>query len=315
MKKLVLITFLIYAPLVFVTGQNEPHFTQSFGNEIILNPGAISNKNLINLTLIGRKQWFGFDGSPTSEVFTADTYLGRKYGGVGLSIYNDKVGYENTLNVRAMYAYPVELTNKLILSPGLGFGVINKRIQGSELIYEDLDDEFAIYNDINDLKPDFTVGFELNSADGYKIGMSAIHLDKSNKGATVFDNPRHYYFYGNYIIPIDDKINVIPNVFIKSTLYNTQFEIGSIGTFDLHTWWAGFSYRYQDAFSIMAGIDLGAAEIIDQHIRVGYAYDLGVGGIRTYSSGTHEIVISASFDGFLSQKTMPQRPRSFPKNN
>lgn len=305
----ILILFLFSG--IYLNAQNEPHFTQQRSNEIMFNPGAIGNANKINATLLGRKQWYGFDGSPTTELFTIDTYLRKIYGGVGLSVYNDKIGYENTVNVRAMYAYPVQLNSQMLLTLGVGIGFISKSIQGSNLRYEDMSDDHGIYTDVNKFRPDFTFGGELNSSQGYTIGLSATHLDKSVKGSTTLDNPRHYYFYGKYVVEVDDNINIVPYLLTKSDLRSYQFELNTIGTFDRETWWAGLGYRYQDAISILLGVNIEKTGLIDQDLRIGYSYDFGVGGIRTYSSGSHEIMLVATFDGFNKERVKPRTPRLF----
>lgn len=309
MKKILTTLILFSSFLLF--GQNEPQFTQIQGNELVINPGAIGNKNRINASLIARKQWMGFEGSPTSQLLIGDTYLGAKKGGVGLSLYNDKVGFENTVNFRAMYAFPVNLSSSLVFTPGLGIGIINKTIQGSKLIYEDSDDQSALYNNVSHFMPDFTFGCELNSADGYTLGISSIHLNKSNKGSSAIDNPRHYYFYGNYIIPVNDKISIIPYLLVKSTMFSTQYEINTTGTFDRELWWLGLGYRQQDAITFSLGLNLEKTGWIDENVRIGYAYDVGVGAIRSYNGGSHEIVISATFKGFDKGRVKPESPRRF----
>lgn len=309
-NRILILLLLLVLPLIMVS-QNEPHFTQIRSNEIMFNPGAIGNANKVNAALLARKQWYGFDGSPTSELFTIDTYLQKIYGGVGLAVYNDKLGYENTVNVKAMYAYPVQLNSQMLLTLGVGVGFINKRIQGSKLVYQDDFDEYAIENDVSKFRPDFSFGGELNSSQGYSIGLSAIHLDKSVKGSTTLDNPRHYFLYGSYVVEVDDNINIIPHLLTKSNLRSYQFELNTIATFDREMWWAGLAYRFQDAFAITAGVNIEKTGLLDEDLRIGYSYDFGVGGVRSYSSGSHEIMLIATFDGFNKTRVKPRTPRLF----
>jgi hypothetical protein len=52
--------------------------------------------------------------------------------------------------------------------------------------------------------------------------------------------------------------------------------------------WLGGSYRYQDGYAAMIGLNAGNV------FNIGYAYDFTTTNIKTTSRGTHEIVI-----GFL----------------
>jgi len=52
--------------------------------------------------------------------------------------------------------------------------------------------------------------------------------------------------------------------------------------------WAGGSYRLEDGYAAMVGIN------INNFFNVGYSYDLTKTKLNTVSSGTHEIVL-----GFL----------------
>jgi hypothetical protein len=52
--------------------------------------------------------------------------------------------------------------------------------------------------------------------------------------------------------------------------------------------WAGGSYRYQNGYAAMVGLNVGNT------FNVGYAYDLTTTNLNTVSRGTHELII-----GFL----------------
>jgi type IX secretion system PorP/SprF family membrane protein len=66
--------------------------------------------------------------------------------------------------------------------------------------------------------------------------------------------------------------------------------------------WIGASYRSADAVTLLLEYQ------VNKKLRVGYSYDLTLSDIRSYSSGSHEIVIGYDF-GFnvLKMKT----PRYF----
>jgi type IX secretion system PorP/SprF family membrane protein len=49
--------------------------------------------------------------------------------------------------------------------------------------------------------------------------------------------------------------------------------------------WMGASYRKDDAFSAMAGFNVGS------FMNLGYSYDFTTSGLNTVSNGSHEIVL------------------------
>jgi hypothetical protein len=53
--------------------------------------------------------------------------------------------------------------------------------------------------------------------------------------------------------------------------------------------WVGAGYRLQDAVIVTAGLE------IMPNLKLGYSYDYTTSDIRTYSSGTHEVMLGYCF--------------------
>ena len=60
--------------------------------------------------------------------------------------------------------------------------------------------------------------------------------------------------------------------------------------------WLGGSYRYQDGYAAMAGINIGNS------FNVGYAYDITTTALNTVSRGTHEIMVGFLLGNKYSEK-------------
>src|SRR5690606_35628012 len=56
-------------------------------------------------------------------------------------------------------------------------------------------------------------------------------------------------------------------------------------TYD-HKYWAGLSYRTQDALGISLGL------VIKNRFHIGYSFDYTLGEIQGYNYGSHEIMLS-----------------------
>ena len=90
---------------------------------------------------------------------------------------------------------------------------------------------------------------------------------------------------------LGETVNAIPSVMLKyvqgSSKNNFQPEVNlKLQYMDLL--WVGGSYRYQDGYAAMAGIN------VSNTFNVGYAYDITTTALNTVSHGTHELII-----GFL----------------
>jgi type IX secretion system PorP/SprF family membrane protein len=282
--------------------QNDIQFSNYMFSEITYNPAMAGNSSTLDATLLARQQWTGFAQAPETELFTANCYIDKLSGGVGLSFINDKLGFENSQNLKLMYAYQIRITEKSRLSFGLSFGVLNYSLQGSQLIYNDMTDPNDVLTTQHKAKPDFDFGVAYN-APNYAIGISSTHIDQSLSSATVLDAPRHYYLYAKYKIKAADKINVIPSIQIRSAMFITQFEVSAL-MYYASRFWIGVSYRPSDAIVGLIGVE------ITKNFRVGYSYDYNSGPVKSYSSGSHEILVMGSFN--VSQKIIPTKtPRFF----
>ena len=62
--------------------------------------------------------------------------------------------------------------------------------------------------------------------------------------------------------------------------------------------WAGLTFRTEDAIAPMAGFQYSwnnGDETMPQTIRFGYSYDVTTSEIKSYSSGSHEIMVTYCF--------------------
>ena len=304
MKKTLLILLTLTLTGMSSFAQNDPSFSQYMFNEKIFNPASLQLTNTLDFSLMARQQWVGFENAPSSQVFNASTYLQDIFGGVGINIINDRLGYENFLTIRANYAFPVQVGVVSHVIFGLGAGLVSRTIDGTELTYEDPDDPNAILNKETFTKPDFSFGLEYTDPN-LRMGFAITHLYRSISNAGIDYAPRHYYMYGKYKFDnVFPKVDLEPYLLIKSNQRSTQFDLNMTTYYD-DQFWAGFSYRLGDALSALLGY------AITPTIRVGYAYDYSIGVNRRFSGGSHEIMILASFGGFNKERISPNTPRIF----
>ena len=305
MKRITSILIFISAiTSVNVFAQNDIQISNFMFCGQSFNPAFAGVSRAIEFSLLVREQWVGFKTAPSTQVINFKNST-ENFGNYGLSLINDKLGYEKSLNVRLVYAYPFRLRGNSILSLGIGVGFINRSLDGTELIYENqwITDPNGLYSLTNEYNPTIDFG-GIFTNQKLTLGLSSTHISKSDVNATFFNVPRHYYFYGDYIIKASEKINVVPAVYVKSDFVITQIEANANVHF-ADKFWLGCSYRVNESMVGLIGLR------IFKNVKIAYAYDFNTGAVKTYSDGSHEIMIIASFDKPEKNRFYFRSPRLF----
>ncbi|MCD4773698.1 MAG: type IX secretion system membrane protein PorP/SprF [Bacteroidales bacterium] len=282
----ILITLLLLLSSI-VFGQIDPQISQIGFQRSIYNPAAIGTSEDIIASTIARQQWTGFENAPSTQILNISNYFSRYNVGVALTIINDNMGIENSQNIKLKYAYNVKLNELSSIAFGAGIGIVHRKIHTANLIFEEANDP-ASYLKESSLRPDFDFGMEYKFKK-LTVGLVTIHLTNSVDGSINFKIPRHYYFYSSYLYPASDKI-IIQSALSLNNLRNVfLFGVSTIVSYkDILQ--AGISYRIKDAVVILAKI------AITPYIQIGYSYDMNAGPIKSYNSGSHEIMIITRFN-------------------
>lgn len=281
-------TLSLLSGLLFVLqgyAQQDPQFSQHMFTKLYYNPGFAGANDAICATLLYRNQWTGFGGEPKTAMLTADMPVDALHGGVGLSVHAlDNLGAGSSLNIKANYAYRADLGNGRI-GIGLGVGYHQESLNGSKLVYNDAGDQNIPTGSVSGGTYDLSLGVYYNT-DNLYVGLSSSHLtaNELKYGDITTQIARHYFFMAGYNYDINSTLTIKPAVMIKSDITETQFDVNA-NLFINQKYWVGAAYRFQDAIVVMAGIELMP------NLKLGYAYDITTSKIKTYSSGTHEIVL------------------------
>jgi type IX secretion system PorP/SprF family membrane protein len=281
--------------------QNDFQISHFMFNEMMMNPAATGNTDKFIASLLARKQWIGMDRSPGTQFFNAHAYVDPVKGGVGLTIINDQVGYESILNMKLSYAYHLKISEKSSLSVGVSGGFMNKRLDGTKLIYEESYDPGAVRANTNLYIPDFGAGIEYNCKN-FTTGISSTHISQNMSDATLYKIPRHYFYYAKYKFEKDD-ITITPALLVKSALFITHFDLNTNVMYK-NVFWGGLTYRYKESIVGMVGFQVNK-------VRIGYSYDFNSAPLRRQSSGSHEIMLQAVLNGFAKKEQAYKSPRFF----
>jgi len=141
MKKIYFVLLFFFSFSLISFAQQDAQFTQNMFTNMFVNPGYAGINKQICLTTLFRQQWTGFTdtytdasgqqqthkGAPQTILLSVDAPIRVLRGGIGLSIYSDKLGFENNLGVKLAYSYhqPLPLG---VLGIGIQVGFLNKTL-------------------------------------------------------------------------------------------------------------------------------------------------------------------------------------------
>jgi len=247
---------------------------------------------------------YGIPGeNPRGKAYWESYTAAEPHHGVGLTVINDRTGSFNRFTAYATYAYHIGLNATTNLAGGFSAGISKISLDKSKT-------DFTGTGDPNDpaagatadgnlyrIKPDIGAGLWLYSRD-YFIGVSAQQVIPQKltfvDDAVVAEKGRlipHVFLTGGYRFLLTGDINAIPSLMVKyvrgSSENDFQFETNLKLQYQDRLWIGG-SYRYEDGYAAMAGIN------VSNTFNIGYAYDFTTTNLNTVSRGTHEIVL-----GFL----------------
>jgi len=299
MKKIVLTVVVFMVSSVSIISQTASEWSQYMFNSSSFNPAAVGEKGMIEAVWQHRIQWVGMPNAGQSDIINLNLpvdFLSTTHG-VGLKVIDDKVGLFSNTSVYLQYAYKLKTTSG-VWSFGTELGLINAGFEGDSVHSVNIGD----YHESTDpVVPSTNVqgmGFDIGlgawySSPKFEAGISYAHL---NQPVISWSDQLDYQEKGVLFITggynwtlIDPKMVIKPTTLFKTDFVSYQWDASARMEYD-NKYWGGLSYRWGDAVVFFAGINAIAG------LNIGYAYDLPVSQIIKASSGSHEFLISYSFE-------------------
>ena len=274
---------LLFAVSTFTYGQSDIFLTQQWFSRINMNPAAIGNNASVDVFLLNRQQWVGFDGAPKTSILNVHSYFDDFKSGLGLSLLYDKIGVSRqTVNAMFSYAHNVVLFEEISLVLGLAGGLFNSNWDPNKNRFPDdttIDpDLLPDYSSLTSF--DFNAGMELNGHNT-TLGLSFTHL--LNSVAETGKPAREFYSYLRYRWIINRDMYLAPGVMYRYSNNSSLLDFNVTGHL-MRSYWAGFSFRPNNAISMMLGAEYG-------NFRIGYAYDRSIGATASLAKNTHEVML------------------------
>lgn len=283
-KRLILAAQFIAVSLIYA--QQAPLYNQYYVAPLIYNPSYTGFSDGVDVTLIRNQKWGNYGEGFNANSLTAGTLLKDNKSGVGINLYSDYVGITSKLYAHLMYSYRIKLSETMNLRAGVAAGVVDNRIDFSNIIVTDPNDPVVI-NSLGDRKTMFDLNFGLNfNWNDLRVGVAVPQILGSK--LLYSDNNASYYtlerqLVGNvgysYYLNRDKGIILNPEVLVIYSFPgvpvqlsgNLLFEMKKIG-------WIGAGYKSGYAASVNLGINLV------KNLKFGLAYDFIINDVATYSS-------------------------------
>ncbi|WP_439698331.1 PorP/SprF family type IX secretion system membrane protein [Mucilaginibacter sp. AW1-7] len=274
------------------------NYSQYADNLTAVNPAYSILDKAGSVSVLGRKQFIGIDGAPSSLMLNANFPIESINGAAGVYVLNDQAAVEKQIEANVFFAKGVQLTQTDYLAVALNLGVRNYVGNYSQL--DATDPQFM--NDVRETKPNIGFGVMLYSAN-YYLGLSVPEFTIRSLGTASQQQANylrtHYYFTGACLADVSDDVKVKPATLV-SYVNGSPVLANISGTLYLKEQLGiGLNYRTDKKAAAMLSV-------IGKAFRVGYSYQFGtssnnLGGVNIT---THEVSISYRFGNVIGNKLL-----------
>ncbi len=291
-----------------VKAQQDAMYSQYMFNTLALNPAYAGSRDVLSVTGLFRRQWVNIEGAPMSSTLSADMPLQHKKIGVGLQVFDDRIGINKSTGFFTSYSYRLNI-RRGTLAMGLQGGLTQYSANYTSVELSSMPTnayDHAFSSNVSKVLPNVGTGLYYN-CDKWYAGVSVPHLinnklvSKSSllNGASA-SQFRHFFVMGGYVFTVNPDIRVKPSILFKAVS-------GAPMQFDFNTnvWFydkfsIGLSYRTRDAVCLLFEMQT------NEQLRIGYAFDYSVSNLRKYNAGSHEIMLRYEL-GFTRKKIVSPR--------
>jgi type IX secretion system PorP/SprF family membrane protein len=294
--------------------QQEPTLSQYMLSTYNYNAGYAGLSNALNATLFYRQQWIGMKGAVSAETgkksnlspynahVIAEMPIRFLHGGIGLEVSSTTAAQFSDVFIKVGYAYHLQ-TSFGVIGMGVQARFCNKTIDWASFFPEQQGDPVITgktKENNSAFLADAGIGFYLKGNLNYNVGIAFNNIIASRKEDIGFSTMRSMVLNGGYsfIFPDLPKVEFSPATRLTFILpgnadvkYQTgiYWDLSMLATFN-RQFWAGVSYRMQDAVSVLAGFNI-------KQLQIGVSYDIATTKIikASVTGGSLEVSIRYSF--------------------
>ncbi len=275
--------------------QQEVMVSQYMFNGLFLNPAYAGSHGYLSSSLLHRAQWVQMEGAPRTSMLALDGTVMNGKMGLGFSMVHDQIGVSRDLDMAGHYAYHLKINDESRLSFGLRAGLSVYSARLTDLLYWDTSDQVFQSDIKNQAVGKFGFGVYWYDRSAF-IGLSvptiyAADGKVSTDVGSALDHyfTQHFYLHAGKVWPLNEVFDIKPSVLVK---YMPNAPVQADVNCNLlykERIWFGAGYRTGDAIVAMVEYQ------VTPQMRIGYAYDMNTSRLRTYNTGSHEIMLGMDF--------------------
>lgn len=325
-------THLLFVLLFFCScaAAQDPEFSQYYAAPLYLNPAFSGTATDHRLIANYRNQWPNIQNAFETSAFSYDYNLDRYNSGVGVLVMTDKAGSANLKSTQFnfQYAYKVKLSDNMVLSSGLNFGVGSRSIEFNKLVfYQQID--FSRGGDYVPPPPsnlnlegqtyfDFGAGMLVYSRKVW-LGVAVSHLNRPNRSLLGDESaiPVKTSVHGGVRIPLyhgvfkrERTASIAPSFVYKQQGNFDQLDLGTYFFYEpvvVGLWYRGIPVQQNaadnishDAVVVVLGFQL-------KNVELSYSYDITVSELGPISGGAHEVGLKLKVERTNQRKRKRER--------
>ena len=282
--------------------QMETQFTQYMNNRLSFNPGYAGSSGSICASVMYRNQWLGLQldpptpdyeaGTPPVDyLFSFDMPVKFLHGGIGLTLFQDNIGYNSCFYGALDYAFRI-YWGPGNLAAGIEANIFNCSLDFQQLVgcsdftgnylnpVQSSGDPSLGGQMAEDFLFDISTGLYYQVPGSYYLGLSIKDILAAKSSVLNRQNARVLFLTAGYEynIPANPSFQLRPSFLLKTASFRTtQLDLSCILSYQ-STIWGGVSYRYQDAISVIAGLNWN-------HMQMGFSYDLTTSQVGGFKDG------------------------------
>tara|TARA_Y100000766_G_scaffold177654_1_gene152503 strand:- start:673 stop:1983 length:1311 start_codon:yes stop_codon:yes gene_type:complete len=309
LHKKVKISLALSLMTLVIEAQQLPVFTQYIFNKYIFNPAVTGTEDNFSATANYRYQWQGITDAPRTYIMSVHGPHKFKSFGLGGSLYTDVTGPTSKTGMYLSYAYHSQMNKETKLSLGLSGGVMQYRVDGTKVNLADPGDLTLPNSPMTRMVPDFGFGAYLYGKKFF-CGLSVpqfiqAKLDFSDDGTQTLSNlTSHFYFNTGYTFKVNQEFSVEPSMMMRYGYpVIPQFDFAAKGIYK-ENYFIGVMGRTQNGLSVLLGF-----QSTNGKFNFGYAYDVNTVGLASYSTGSHELMMKATFGKIKQRRPSGARKR------
>lgn len=269
-----------------VTGQQNALFTQYIDAQLYSNPAYAGSNDVMSFAGIHRQQWAGFKGAPMTTGLMVHSPLHYESIGVGLEVWNDRIGTLNRSTIAGNFAYRFRFKKGGKVSIGIK-GLVDLNSADISGLSNGENDPRAIAMTTS-FQPNAGVGILYKSPKWFLgVGVPRVLTNRDTTSNGGYTNEMDAYLLAGVVVNLKNQWKLRPSTQVRLGQF-TSLSIDVTATFIYKdAFYIGFNHRVFESVGVIAQYQ------ISSRFKLGYSFDLGVSPtLRTTNFGSHEVALS-----------------------